>query len=365
MNIATAIINLDAFAHNLAIISGKAPTSQVWAMVKANAYGHGLVATAKALADKVHGFGVARFEEALALRKENISTPIMLLEGFFTAKEVPALAAYNLQTVVHCHEQLEMLEQATLAKPLQVWLKIDTGMHRLGIRPEDFAQVKARLEACVNVAKPLNFISHFGCADEFEKSTTNEQITLFSELTANTQGKKSLAASSGLFFWPQSHFDMVRPGIALYGVSPLSNQRGKELGLIPAMTMKSHLIAVRHGKKGESIGYGGHYTLKQDTKLGVVAMGYGDGYPRNAPNGTPVWINGRIVPLAGRVAMDMLTVDLGASASDKVGDEVTLWGENLPVEQVADFIGTIGYELVTNITSRVALLYLSANTNGL
>jgi alanine racemase len=230
-------------------------------------------------------------------------------------------------------------------------------MHRLGVRPEQFDELASRLKACPNVAKPLRYMSHFGCADELDSEITSQQIELFNSLTQGCHGERSLAASAGLLAWPHSHLDWVRPGIIMYGVSPFGDKTAQDLGYQPAMTLKSHLIAVREVKKGESVGYGGAWTSERDTKVGVIAVGYGDGYPRGAPNGTPVWVNGRKVPIAGRVSMDMLTVDLGPDAKDKVSDEAILWGKELPVEEVAHHIGTIAYELVTKLTPRVEMEY--------
>lgn len=357
MKAATAFINTKALKHNIGIIRSITPNCRLWAMVKANGYGHGLLPVAKALMSDADGFGVARLDEALSLRAGGIVKPILLLEGFYSCADLPILVASNLDTAVHSIEQLEALEKTSLERPLNVWLKIDTGMHRLGIRPEFVSNAIARLSACPNVAKPLHFISHFGCADELDNKVTQEQIALFSKLTLKQEGYKSLAASSACLKWPTSHFDVVRPGISLYGVSPMADNIGADFGLQPVMTMTSSLIAVRKAKKGEPVGYGANWSAEQDTNLGVVAIGYGDGYPRMAPNGTPILINGRIVPVVGRVSMDMLSVDLGIDAKDKVGDEVILWGPDLPVETVAQKIGTLGYELVTNITSRVELIY--------
>ncbi len=296
-------------------------------------------------------------EEALQLRACGVVKPILLLEGFYSPGDLPVLVTNNIQTVVHCEEQLIALEQADLETPVVVWLKIDSGMHRLGVRPEQYDEFISRLKTCPNVAKPLRYMSHFGCADELDSSITPQQIELFMSLTSGCQGERSLAASAGLLAWPQSQLEWVRPGIIMYGVSPFSDKTAQDLGYQPVMTLKSHLIAVREVKKGESVGYGGIWTSERDTKVGVIAVGYGDGYPRSAPNGTPVWVNGRTVPIAGRVSMDMLTVDLGPDATDKVSDEAILWGKELPVEEVANHIGTIAYELVTKLTPRVEMEY--------
>jgi len=356
MKAATAFINLEALKHNLAQIKQQAPNSKVMAVVKANSYGHGLRHIAKN-ANGADAFGVARIEEALQLRACGVVKPILLLEGFYSSGDLPVLVTNNIQTVVHCEEQLLALEQAELETPVVVWLKIDSGMHRLGVRPEQYPEFVARLKACRNVAKPLRYMSHFGCADELDKTTTNEQTDLFMALTEGCEGERSLAASAGLLAWPNSQLDWVRPGIIMYGVSPFNDRNAEQMGYQPVMTLKSHLIAVRDVKAGESVGYGGIWTSQRDTKVGVIAIGYGDGYPRTAPNGTPVLVNGRKVPIAGRVSMDMLTVDLGANAQDKVGDEAILWGKALPAEEVACHIGTIAYELVTKLTSRVDMEY--------
>ena len=356
MKAATAHVDLAALKHNLQQLKLQAPQSKMMAVVKANGYGHGLHQIAKNSIG-ADAFGVARIEEALQLRAAGIVKPILLLEGFYSPGDLPVLVTNNIQTVVHCVEQLEALENAVLETPVQVWLKVDSGMHRLGVRPEQLEDFISRLKACDNVAKPLRFMSHFASADELDKATSHQQIELFLSLTDGCKGERSLAASAGVLAWPESHLEWVRPGIIMYGVSPFSDKSAAELGFQPVMTLKSHIIAVREVKKGESIGYGGTWTSERDTKVGVIAIGYGDGYPRTAPNGTPVFVNGRKAPIAGRVSMDMLSVDLGPDATDRVGDEVILWGKELPSEEVAAHIGTIAYELVTKLTPRVDMVY--------
>lgn len=360
MKAATAHINLEALAHNLQRIKQKAPQSKVMAVVKANGYGHGLRHIAKH-ALGADAFGVARIEEALQLRACGVVKPILLLEGFYSPNDLPVLVTNNIQTVVHCYEQLEALEQADLETPVVVWLKVDSGMHRLGVREEQYQEFVERLHHCNNVAKPLRYMSHFGCADELENPMTKQQIERFMSLTEGCNGERSMAASAGLLEWSSSRMDWVRPGIIMYGVSPFGDRTAAEMGFQPVMTLKSHLIAVRDVKKGESVGYGAAWTSQRDTKVGVIAIGYGDGYPRTAPNGTPVLVNGRKVPISGRVSMDMLTVDLGPEATERVGDEAILWGEALPSEEVARHIGTIAYELVTKLTSRVEMSYSPAD----
>jgi alanine racemase len=356
MTIPYAVIDLNALLRNLQTLHKMAPKSQILAVIKANAYGHGAVKVAQSL-QAADAFAVARLDEALLLRNAGITKPIVLLEGFFSACDLATLIDNNLQPVVHSQEQVESILQADLSKPLPVWLKLDTGMHRLGFHPEQFEQIDQQLTSCPNVQQPINLISHFSCADELDNPATSLQLKLFQQQIKTESGLKSLANSAAILSRPEALYDMIRPGLALYGISPFAEKNAEAFALKPVMTLKSRLIAVREHKAGESVGYGGIWTAREDTQLGVVAAGYGDGYPRMAPQGTPVWVNGRLVPIVGRVSMDMLTVDLGRPCHDKVGDEVILWGKNLPAELVAKHIGTIPYELVTKLTSRVKRQY--------
>lgn len=358
MQAATVVINRRALRHNLQRLRQLAPASRIVAVVKANAYGHGLLETARTLED-ADVFGVARLEEALHLRAGGIKQPVLLLEGFFNADDLPVLVRENFQTAVHSPEQLAALEAAELSAPVSVWMKLDTGMHRLGVRPEDAQAFYARLSRCKNVRQPVNIVSHFARADERDSDATLRQLEIFNRFCAGKPGERSMAASGGLLFWPDSHFEQVRPGIILYGVSPLEGKPwGAELGFEPAMSLTSSLIAVRAHKAGEPVGYGGTWVSPRDTRLGVVAMGYGDGYPRCAPCGTPVRVNGREVPVVGRVAMDMICVDLGPDGQEKAGDTVIMWGEGLPVERIAEITKVSAYELITRLTSRVAMTYI-------
>ncbi|MFH7828495.1 alanine racemase [Kluyvera chengduensis] len=358
MQAATVVINRRALRHNLQRLRELAPASKLVAVVKANAYGHGLLETARTLPD-ADAFGVARLEEALRLREGGITQPILLLEGFFNASDLPTIAAQHLHTAVHNIEQLEALETADISEPVTVWMKLDTGMHRLGVLPEDADAFYQRLSQCKNVRQPVNVVSHFARADEPECGATEKQLAIFTAFTDGKPGLRSIAASGGILLWPQSHFDWARPGIILYGVSPLEQKPwGPDFGMQPVMSLTSSLIAVREHKAGEPVGYGGTWVSERDTRLGVVAMGYGDGYPRAAPSGTPVLVNGREVPIVGRVAMDMVCVDLGPNAEDKTGDEVIMWGEGLPVERIAEITKVSAYELITRLTSRVAMKYI-------
>lgn len=349
-----AEISRAALQHNMARLREIAPQSQVMAVVKANGYGHGLLNVASCL-DNADGFGLARLEEALMLRSGGISAKLLLLEGVFRVDDLHKLVEHNIETVVHHSSQLDMLEQVSLSSPVTVWMKIDSGMHRLGFTPEEFQAMYERLMNCSNVAKPIHFMTHFACADEPDNPMTQSQHEVFTGLIRDLPGHRTLANSAGTLYWQETQADWVRAGIALYGASPVMGDLGRDHGLQPAMELVSRLIAVRDHKAGEPVGYGSYWTAKQDTRLGIVAIGYGDGYPRNAPEGTPVWVNGRLVPIVGRVSMDMLSVDLGMNASDEVGDEAILWGKELPVELVAEHIGTIAYELVTKLTPRVAV----------
>ncbi|MDX6041656.1 alanine racemase [Scandinavium lactucae] len=358
MQAATVVINRRALRHNLQRLRELAPASKLVAVVKANAYGHGLLETARMLPD-ADAFGVARLEEALRLREGGIRQPVLLLEGFFNASDLPLISAQGFHTAVHNPEQLAALEQAELPEPVTVWMKLDTGMHRLGVRPEEATAFYQRLSQCKNVRQPVNVVSHFARADEPDCGATEQQLDIFTTFTEGKPGQRSIAASGGILLWPQSHFDWVRPGIILYGVSPLEgSQCGEDFGFQPVMSLTSSLIAVREHKAGEPVGYGGTWVSEHDTRLGVVAMGYGDGYPRAAPSGTPVRVNGREVPVVGRVAMDMICVDLGPQAADKAGDPVILWGEGLPVERIAEITKVSAYELITRLTSRVAMKYV-------
>ncbi|MBU9857871.1 alanine racemase [Rahnella bonaserana] len=357
MKAATAVIDRRALRHNLQRVRHLAPQSRLVAVVKANAYGHGLLETVHSLQDADY-YGVSRLSEALMLRKAGVVKPVLLLEGFFSASELPLLVEHQLDTAIHSIEQLEALENADLARPLNVWLKLDTGMHRLGVHPAQAEAFHQRLSACKNVVQPVNMMSHFCRADEPESDATTKQLNSFNAFTEGKPGQKSIAASGGILLWPESHMNLVRPGIILYGVSPMETGAASDFGLQPAMTLTSSLIAVRDHAAGEPVGYGSTWVSDRDTRLGVVAMGYGDGFPRSAPNGTPVLVNGREVSIAGRVSMDMITVDLGPEATDKVGDEVIFWGEKLPVERIAQATGISAYELITQLSERVARIYI-------
>lgn len=322
------------------------------AVLKANAYGHGQWLVARALAD-ADTFAVACIEEALSLREAGFTQPILLLEGPFEADELPLCARLNLAITVHEPGQVAMLEQARLERPLTVWLKLDSGMHRLGFPPAMVSASYQRLWDCPAVARPIHCMSHLARADERDVPRTLEQVQVFEQTLRGLPGDRSLANSAGVLGWPQTHYDWVRPGLMLYGASPFVDTLADEEGLRPAMTLRTRLIAIHRFARGEPIGYGGTWLCPEAMDVGVAAIGYGDGYPRQAPSGTPVLVNGRPAALAGRVSMDMITLDLRQHPEARVGDPVVLWGDGLPVEPIARAAGTIPYTLFCGITGRV------------
>lgn len=350
---AIAVLSTENLLHNLSIIKQNASNSQVIAMVKANAYGHGLRSVALRLEKHVYSLGVSSIEEALALRRAGVKSPITLMEGVFGPDELLIASCQNFHVVFHENRQLTWLLQSTLPLLLKVWLKIDTGMGRLGFSPHDAKEAYQRLSKSQNVVQPVNLLSHLACADNLEYHLNQQQMKIFKEFVKDLSGLKSLANSAGIFGFPDAHYDIIRPGIALYGVSPFSHVHGSELGLKPVMTLQTELIAVRNLQKGSSIGYGGRFICPEDMPIGVIAIGYGDGYPRTAQDGTPILVNNVRCQIVGRVSMDMATIDLRACPEAKVGDPVILWGEKLPIEDVAVFTSHIPYDLLCGIQSRV------------
>jgi len=359
---ARAVINLSALQHNLQRARAAAPHSQQYAVIKANGYGHGMVPVAQALND-ADGFGVASLEEALELRKAGIKQSILLLEGFFHSDELEHIQENDIQVVVHHEEQLVALEKWSSTghvsvKPLVTWLKVDTGMHRLGFDSSEVEEKFQRLSGCECVDKPIRFMTHLANADDLFDRTTQQQIDVFKGLLSEAEVIRSIANSAGILGWMGSYSDIARPGILLYGASPFLNETAQDRGLLPVMTLRSEIIAVKQCRKGDAVGYGGAWICPEDMSIGIVGIGYGDGYPRHAENGTPVLVNGKRVPLVGRVSMDMICVDLRAHANVKPGDEVVLWGEGLPAEEVASSASTIAYELFCAVTARVPREYI-------
>ncbi|WP_297386900.1 alanine racemase [Acidiferrobacter sp.] len=349
MRPACASLDASALRHNLAEVRALSG-ARVMAIVKANGYGHGLTWVAKTLAE-ADAFGVASLEEGRELRESGIRQEICLLEGFFDASEIPVILREHLTPVIHDHYQVEALKGVRGAGRCDVWIKVDTGMHRLGFEPAEVPAVMAELAALPCIARQ-GLLSHLACAEDADSAATRGQIERFEGL-ALPGLRRSLANSAGIMQWPAAHTDWVRPGLMLYGASPLAANTPAPARLKPVMTLRSRLISVRNRHKGDAIGYGGVYRCPQDMPVGVVGVGYGDGYPREFQTTVSVLVRGQRAPVIGRISMDMLTVDLRAVAGAQVGDEVILWGQGLPVEEIAHAAGTIPYTLLCGLTQRL------------
>ncbi|MFI8609335.1 alanine racemase [Pseudomonas sp. NPDC077649] len=355
MRPARALIDLDALRHNYQLareLSG----ARALAVVKADAYGHGAVRCAQALEREADGFAVACIEEALALREAGIRAPILLLEGFFEAAELALIEQHQLWCVVHALWQVEAIEQASLGTPLNVWLKLDSGMHRVGLHPADYQGAYRRLLASGKVSK-IVLMSHFARADEPDCPRTAEQLAVFQQAREGLAAEVSLRNSPAVLGWPQVPSDWVRPGIMLYGATPFEQAQEQAVRLKPVMTLESKVISLRELPAGEPVGYGARFVSERPTRVGVVAMGYADGYPRHAPTGTPVAVDGQLTRLIGRVSMDMLTVDLTDLPQAGLGSRVELWGKQVLASDVALAAGSIPYQLFCNLR-RAPLLYL-------
>jgi alanine racemase len=346
------VIDTAAIRHNLSRVRELAPGCRVLAVIKANAYGHGLVTAAEALAG-ADALAVARIAEALALREAGCRSRVVLLQGVRDDGELEAAARHGFEPFVHTAPQVALLESFRGAEILRVWLKIDSGMHRLGFAPVEVPEVAARLAACRAVAQPVPLATHLADAERTDLPATREQLRAFAAAIEGLPGERSIANSAGLIAWPEARADWVRPGIALYGVSPFTDRTGTEFGLLPAMTFETEVVAVREVAAGDRVGYGGTWTAPGPARVAVAAVGYGDGYPRSAPSGTPVTVGGRPAAVAGRPSMDMLTIDVSGLDGVAVGDRVELWGQEVPIERVAAAAGTIAYELTCRVGRRV------------
>jgi alanine racemase len=342
-----------ALAQNLQAVRARAPHSKVWAVVKANGYGHGLMRAAEALR-AADGFALLDLNEAARLREAGFAHPILLLEGIFEPRDLEAVEAMHLSPVVHSAEQIAMLEAATLKRAVDVYIKCNSGMNRLGFTGDAVRAAHARLKSLRQV-KSVILMTHFADADG--PTGVSGQMAVFDAATQGLGGARSLANSAALLRYPETRADWVRPGIMLYGASPFGDEDAATLGLAPAMTLRSEIIAVQNLKRGEGIGYGYIYRAERDMRIGVVACGYADGYPRHAaggnPAGTPILVAGTRTRTVGRVAMDMLYADLTALPQARIGSAVTLWGEGLPADQVAAASGTVSYELFCALATRV------------
>jgi len=344
-----AQLSLPALRGNLARARELAPSAELLAVVKADAYGHGLMRLLPAL-DDADGLALVELDAAIALRAAHYTRRILLLEGFFTPDELPEVAARRLAVVVHNEEQVRMLEHASLARPLEVFIKINTGMNRLGIAPADVVRTVERLNHCESVAV-LRLMTHLARADEDDG--LKDPIAVFNAACRGMPYPRSLANSAGVVRYAEVGGDIVRPGIMLYGATPFPLDSAEAIGVRPVMTLRSEIIAVQALRPNDSVGYGAAYTASRERRIGVVACGYADGYPRCAPNGTPVLVCGKKVRIAGRVSMDMITVDITEVLEANVGSPVVLWGEGLPVDDVASAASTVGYELLCAVAPRV------------
>jgi alanine racemase len=344
-----ATISTSALAHNLNLTKQTAPNAKVMAVVKANGYGHGLFNVVGGLA-AADGFAVLGLNEAIDLREAGFEQTILLLEGVFEAAELNIATSYRIEIVVHHQYQVEMLQQVRLIAPINVHLKMNTGMNRLGFKPSEYADVYQMLRRCENVAE-ITLMTHFASADE--TVGIEKPLSLFVQSTIGLEGYRSLANSATILRYPEAHADWVRPGIMLYGATPVASESASVFGLKPVMQLTSEIISVQTIEAGEGVGYGAMFIANKPMRIGVVACGYADGYPRHAPNGTPIAVAGKLTHTLGRVSMDMLCCDLSALPHIGVGASVELWGELVAVDTVAKSAGTIGYELLCALAPRV------------
>jgi alanine racemase len=346
-----AYISEKAFAHNLAQVRRYAPQSKVVSVVKANAYGHGLLNAARGLKE-TDAFAVLNISEAVTLRDAGYQHPILLLEGVFSAEEIALVDRYRLDMVISHQGQLQWLLECQVSLPLRVYLKLDSGMHRLGFQPAAYQSALDQLAASANVSE-IVLMTHFANSDLADGVT--QAMAIVGQVMSTQPFKRSLANSAAIVQQPQTHADWVRPGIMLYGATPIADKTASSLGLEPVMTLQSGLIGVQEIQAGESVGYGSLFTADKTTRVGIVACGYADGYPRHASTGTPIAVNGMLTRTLGRVSMDMLAVDITDIPDAGIGSAVELWGKQVPVDAVAQASGTIGYELLCAVTARVPM----------
>ncbi len=347
-------IDTTALVHNVRRVGDYARGKKICAMVKANAYGCDMRAVVPVLEAHVDAFGVACLEEAQALRALGSRCDCLLFQGIFSADELHLVAALRLQCVVHELRQLQWICNTPLTSRIKVWIKVNTGMNRLGFKPEDVSSVIEALRACDWVDDDIGLMTHLACADEPHRDRNQMQLQCFGELSHQFDTlTSSVANSAAIIALPEAHADWVRPGIMLYGVSPFATQSARDLNLMPVMRFMSAVSAIHHYPAGSTIGYGATWSSVKPSIIGVVAAGYGDGYPRSIASNTCVWVNGEAVPIVGRVSMDTLTIDLTNQPNARVGDCVELWGAHMPIETVAHAAGTIAYELLCKVAPRV------------
>ncbi|WP_261841682.1 alanine racemase [Aliamphritea ceti] len=352
-------VDLDAIRHNFSLARSLSPGSNAAAIIKANAYGHGAVEVAKALESEADAFGVACIEEGVELVEAGISKPVLLLEGFFESSELDYISANGMWTAIHSLQQIDVLAEAKLSQPVKVWLKMDSGMHRLGVAPADYQLAYKRLTELDNVSDVI-LMSHFASADDPSDAMTTQQLEIFDAHTQGIDAPSSVANSAGILEWGDARRDWLRPGLMLYGATPFEQSQENADKLIPAMTLVSEVIAVRDVQPGQTVGYSGTWTPEEGVaRVGTVALGYADGYPRYAGTGTPVLVNGQRSRIIGRVSMDMLAIDLTGIEGADVGTEVEFWGKNLKAAEIAGYCNTIPYTLFTGIQRRVHKEYIN------
>lgn len=347
------IVEPSALLHNLGQIRRFAPGKKIIAMVKANAYGCGVRIVAPLLEGQVDAFGVACLEEALMIRSMGCQTPCILFQGVFSADELILAAQFRFGCVLHQPQQLQWLINTPLPNPIKLWVKVDTGMHRLGFNIDEIQGVMNELQNCSWVDKDIGLMTHLANADEPDRVENKQQISLFQNIDIAGFSQRSMANSAAIISCPETHADVVRPGIMLYGVSPFADQMATDLGLTPVMRFMSAISAIHHIPSMAQVGYGGTWISDKPSIIGIVAAGYGDGYPRHIKANTPVWVRGREAVIVGRVSMDMLAIDLTSHPEVQLGDPVELWGAHVLVERIAKSAGTIGYELLCQISERV------------
>lgn len=351
-------VDLEAIRHNYRLARSLNTAGHAVAIIKANAYGHNAVEVAKALETEADAFGVACIEEGVELVDAGIKKPILLLEGYFEVSELDYISQHGLWCAVHSDAQIEQIAQASLSKPITVWLKMNSGMNRLGIHPDDYQAAFKRLRQLDNVSD-IVLMTHLFNSDELDQGDTETQLTVFNKAAEGLDAPHCLANSAGVLAWEDARRDWMRPGLMLYGATPFLDAQEHADKLIPAMTLTSEVIAVRELQAGETVGYGGNFRADKKTRVGTVAMGYADGYPRHAVTGTPVWVNGQRSRIIGRVSMDMLGIDLTDIKDAEIGTEVELWGKNVTAAEVATYCDTIPYTLFTGITRRVHKHYVN------
>lgn len=362
-----AFIDIHALQHNIDHIQQLAPNAPIIAMVKANAYGHSVERIAPALVSSVAGFGVACLLEARQLRQIAPNTPILLMAGIFSSDEWAEIFSLQLDVIIHQPWQAESLlsYRGLNSTRINVWLKVDTGMNRLGVAPEQVSTVYKILQKCPHIHSSIHLMTHFACADETQNEMTIEQSNRFQSIINTLQPSPSivsLANSAAIIAWPQTHatfvhnphLNYIRPGIMLYGISPFADKTGADLNLKPVMSLRSHIISIKLCSKGETVGYDATWRATRDSRIAIVCIGYGDGYPRHINQDAVVWIDDHYYPIVGRVSMDMMTIDISNDNNNQIqiGTSVELWGNHLPVEKVAQFAGTSPYELVTQVCHR-------------